>query len=65
MRIEVSDKGKGCDPKQLAQAVPSSEHLGLFSIRERASALGGHVQIEGGPNRGCRVTLVLPMQVSQ
>ncbi len=54
--IEVSDKGSGFDP-----AHTILNKFGLFSIRERAHALGGDLAIVSRPGRGTTVTLTLPL----
>ena len=36
------------------------ESVGLFSIHEQLDALGGRLEIDSAPGRGCRVTLVCP-----
>jgi PAS domain S-box-containing protein len=53
--IEVQDKGVGFNV-QLEQA----EKFGLFSIRERAIALGGSLDVVGHPGGGTCATLTLP-----
>jgi len=35
--------------------------FGLFSIRERLAYMGGQLIVEGGPGKGTRVTLLLPL----
>ena len=57
MIIEVVDEGRGFDPTQQAQAT----QFGLFSIRERAEALGGLLEVTSRPGKGTRVALALPL----
>ena len=45
--LEVCDDGKGFDP---TGSLPG--HLGLRSMRERATQLGGRLEIESAPGRG-------------
>jgi Histidine kinase-, DNA gyrase B-, and HSP90-like ATPase len=45
--LEVGDTGPDCDP---ANSFPG--HLGLRSMCERATQLGGTLQIESAPGRG-------------
>jgi signal transduction histidine kinase len=54
----VRDDGVGFDPS--ARAI-SSRHLGLTSMRERASAMGGRLTIESAPGAGTTVRAVLPL----
>jgi signal transduction histidine kinase len=36
--------------------------FGLFSIRERLSHFGGHIEINSSPDNGTRVKLVAPLK---
>jgi CheY-like chemotaxis protein len=35
--------------------------FGLFSIRERLRILGGRMEVDAAPGRGCRISLVAPL----
>jgi PAS domain S-box-containing protein len=48
--LEVSDDGKGFEESSLSG-------VGLSSMRERAEAIGGRMEIESGVGEGTRVTL--------
>jgi signal transduction histidine kinase len=52
--LEVKDDGRGFDP-----ALPSGG-LGLASMRERAAAVGGVLQVTSAPGSGTRVKLAVP-----
>jgi PAS domain S-box-containing protein len=52
----VTDDGKGFDP---SQAFPG--HLGLRSMSERATRLGGKMEIDSAPGKGTRVKVKLPI----
>jgi signal transduction histidine kinase len=52
--VTIEDNGSGFDP------VDAGRGLGLISIRERATQLGGTVRIESAPGRGTRLLLELP-----
>jgi signal transduction histidine kinase len=52
---EVSDDGRGFDPKGPAG-------IGLRSMRERTAALGGRLEIESEPGEGTRVRLRTPIR---
>jgi signal transduction histidine kinase len=56
LRLEVSDDGRGLgdDPR---------DGVGLASMRERASELGGHLRIEPGTDGGTRVHARIPLAV--
>jgi len=55
--LEIGDDGVGFDP---ASAFPG--HLGLHSMRERVTRLGGVLQIETAPGQGTRIRVRLPVQ---
>ncbi len=58
LELSVTDSGAGFDPAAAEQ--PTGTGLGLFSIRERARALGGSLAVEAAPGQGTRVTLSVP-----
>jgi signal transduction histidine kinase len=58
-RIEVRDEGCGFDISGIESA-GENPGLGLISIRERLSRLGGSMDIESSPGKGSRFTLFFP-----
>lgn len=56
--LEVKDNGIGIDRK----AVARTESYGLIGIRERVSFCGGRFKIQGAPNRGTTVSIMLPFK---
>jgi signal transduction histidine kinase len=54
--VEVRDNGQGITQKE----VESPDSLGLLSMRERVSRLGGELRISGRPARGTTVTVTIP-----
>jgi signal transduction histidine kinase len=60
VRIIVADDGLGFDPNSLDNQLTDSQRVGLLSIRERVSNFGGEFHINSGPERGTRITLLLP-----
>jgi signal transduction histidine kinase len=65
LRIQVRDQGPGFDVTAAAAATaptgsPSSK-FGLFSIRERMTALGGSFDIQSAAGEGVIATLTLPL----
>ncbi|MGH4004692.1 MAG: sensor histidine kinase, partial [Pseudonocardiaceae bacterium] len=56
-RLQVSDDGRGFD---LAATARTSRRLGMASMRERAEALGGTMQVDTAPGAGTTVTLEVP-----
>jgi signal transduction histidine kinase len=57
VRLTVSDDGSGF---HLAVTARTSRRLGLVSMRERAEALGGTLQVDTAPGVGTTVTLEVP-----
>jgi PAS domain S-box-containing protein len=60
LTVTVSDDGSGFDPAIL-DAATAKGGLGLLSLRERTSYLGGRLMIESAPGRGSRFTLTVPL----
>lgn len=60
IRVDVEDEGVGFDPMQLIKEGAKSRGLGLFSIQERLSYLGGSLEIDSAPGRGSRFKLITP-----
>lgn len=60
LRVEVRDQGVGFDVAALTQAGLSPK-FGLFSIRERMTALGGSFTIQSEDGHGTLAVLTLPM----
>ena len=55
LRLEVRDDGRGFDPR-----APVRGRFGLFTMRERAEACGGRLEIDSAPGRGTRLCAVVP-----
>ena len=51
-RLAIIDDGCGFDPRQTHPG-----HYGLAGLREQAEQLGGELEIDSAPGKGCRVTL--------
>ena len=62
LSVTVSDDGRGFDPTVLEIATAKGG-LGLLSLRERASYIGGRLLIESAPGNGSRVTLTVPLAI--
>jgi PAS domain S-box-containing protein len=58
VRIVVADDGIGFVPSPQLNKTGS---IGLFSIRERLSYLGGNIEIESKPGQGTHITLIAPI----
>jgi PAS domain S-box-containing protein len=57
--VQVSDKGVGFDPARVT--VTSRSGLGLLSVRERLSLVGGVVKISSSPDLGTVVEMRAPL----
>jgi len=61
LRVVVEDDGVGFDLDQFSQNTSANaQHLGLHSMRERATSVGGELEIESWPEQGTRVMVSLP-----
>lgn len=58
---DVEDNGRGFD---VASAMSSNGGLGLFGMQERASYVGGSVEIASEPGAGTRVHVLVPIYES-
>jgi signal transduction histidine kinase len=56
IRVSVSDNGRGFDPDQLE----NSEGVGIKLIRERLEMLGGTLEVDTAPGKGCKIMLQAP-----
>jgi signal transduction histidine kinase len=56
IELEVLDRGRGFTPDA------SRRGLGLVAMRERAALLGGTLTVEGRPNGGTQVRLIVPLK---
>lgn len=57
--VEVKDDGKGFDMTDSKQQVTH----GLFGMRERALACGGHLNIASAPDQGTVISVRIPIRV--
>ncbi|WP_431985301.1 GAF domain-containing sensor histidine kinase [Streptomyces qinglanensis] len=55
--LTVTDDGKGFDPDAVRSA---GRHLGLVSMRDRASGVGGTLTVRSEPGKGTAVALEVP-----
>ena len=64
--LEVSDEGRGFDPSAASEdGVEPGEKVGLSSMRERLSLLGGELEIRSRPGAGTRLVAEIPLPVSK
>jgi signal transduction histidine kinase len=62
VRLDVSDDGVGFDPSAPGAAEATRSGLGLAGMRERASIVGGTVEVSSMPGGGTRVSARIPLQ---
>ena len=61
LKIVVQDDGIGFDYRSEFQRVKPDGGFGLFSIKERMADLGGTLEIESEPDKGCKAILTVPI----
>jgi signal transduction histidine kinase len=55
--LRVTDDGTGFDPRAVRRA---GRHLGLVSMRDRASGVGGRLTVESAPGKGTTIEMEVP-----
>ncbi|MEI5099812.1 GAF domain-containing sensor histidine kinase [Streptomyces sp. PmtG] len=55
--LRVTDDGRGFDPRATRRA---GRHLGLVSMRDRASGVGGRLTVESEPGKGTTIEMEVP-----
>ncbi len=59
----VVDDGQGVDQRTRDSTASDLDGIGLISMKERATLLGGHIEIRSGDKRGTRIVAKLPLGV--
>jgi two-component system sensor histidine kinase UhpB len=62
VQLQIEDNGRGFDPMALAGHRQPERGIGLLSMRERATALGGQLFIESEMGTGTRINVTMPLQ---
>ena len=62
VRLEVSDRGRGFAPAEAKQGAGPGERVGLSSMRERITLLGGTLEILSEPGTGTTVVAEVPLE---
>jgi len=57
LRLWIEDNGRGFDVEQER----SGDHQGLINMRDRATHMGGQLQIESAPGAGTRIIVRVPL----
>ncbi|MFJ8646942.1 GAF domain-containing sensor histidine kinase [Streptomyces sp. NPDC093546] len=55
--LSVADNGKGFEPRTVRRA---GRHLGLVSMRDRASGVGGKLTVQSEPGKGTTIEMEVP-----
>lgn len=55
--LSITDSGKGFEPRAVRRA---GRHLGLVSMRDRASGVGGRLRVESAPGKGTTIEMEVP-----
>ena len=63
LRLRVRDNGKGMAP-QMPAGQSASSHFGLHGMRERATVVGGRLDIWSEVNSGTEVELSIPALIT-
>jgi len=61
LELTVQDNGAGFDLARYSSPQERKKHFGLISMGERASLVGGRLDIDTAPGRGTRVRATLPV----
>jgi signal transduction histidine kinase len=61
LELHVTDDGKGFDPEATRSGALAGKSIGLLSMEERATLLGGHCEIVSSPGRGTTVVAKFPI----
>ena len=57
LRLVVEDNGRGFE----VDAERGGEHQGLVNMRDRATHMGGHLEIDSAPGAGTRIIVRVPL----
>jgi signal transduction histidine kinase len=62
LSVIIEDNGCGFDVDQIFGKEHSQTKLGLYGMKERAELVGGDLEIESKPGKGCTIYLNVPFQ---
>lgn len=55
--LSITDNGRGFEPRAVRRA---GRHLGLVSMRDRASGVGGRLTVQSAPGKGTTIEMEVP-----
>ncbi len=61
--LRIEDDGVGFDPVQRAASASGEKRMGLRSMQERATLLGGTMRIRSRPGKGTKILVELPSDI--
>jgi PAS domain S-box-containing protein len=61
VRLAIHDDGRGFDPPAARTRAQAGGSLGLLSMEERVTLLGGRLELQSAPGQGCRIVAWLPV----
>jgi signal transduction histidine kinase len=61
LKLLIKDDGIGFDMIQVQERTSTGNCLGLVGMRERASLIGGRIEIESFPHSGTEVRALFPI----
>ena len=65
LRLEIFDRGCGFDPETIPEISGPGERIGLSSMRERVTLLGGELTIRSRPGGGTSVVADVPLSATE
>ncbi len=60
IQVCIEDDGIGFKPEEVNSPMRDNNSFGLFSIKERLSYVGGHIEIQSKPSQGTRIAIKMP-----
>ena len=64
VQLIIQDDGLGFDAGRVINGAGHDDHMGLVSMRERSTLLGGHFTIHSSPGAGSRIRIDIPVPAS-
>ncbi len=61
LEASITDDGVGFEPEAVKSDGVEKRGLGLLGMRERATLVGGTIEIDSGPGRGTRLLVIIPL----
>ena len=62
-KLSIKDDGIGFDLGEACQRARRGESIGVLGMQERATLIGGHLQLESTPGQGCKLHMQCPLEI--